>query len=566
MVIPTALLIAMVVLMTATALLSQSRQTLQFSGMKAQQSRRLFLAQGAVNEFIDRLNGDTGFLGYSAGSPFTGTWQDITYEAWTEPDPADPLLRRVVGRAFPTDQPSAAARCEIVVQAGEDLAPKVVTNVPDENITSPDPIFLSDVGTGSWTTLPNLPRRGRATEAGGEVAGSGDAGTLIFGGGNNAGRLFFVYAPGIDGGLTGHWADIDPNPLHPARQIGVAALEFMVGVSAGGSHGFYSGSPNTLAGLTCAAQFVVEEAQFPDYGSVYFPNAALWLSKNAAVFEYDSAAGSWDMLPAMENHELVSGSFVPKPGKWEDGSDAGACHINGIVGPMACDDRFLYAPLYKKGADLVARFDLAASVWNVLPPIPDRAGAPTDVTYVATSGHDVYVIASPYQSGGGPTGGFTREAPRILRLNSAATGWDALAQEVPASQVRDGVLSEAPGPASKLGCMAAGRDGALYVCSRQSQPNTIFKYAGGRWTPLAGPRSSDSSFAEAPQADIGVDGTGAVLLRSPNESGADEMYVIRPSNYRPLPPLPDGVAYSAQMIGGGSTLSSQTIYRPKSGF
>ncbi len=552
-VIPTALLIAMVVLMTATALMGQTRQNLQFSGQKALETRRLFVAQGAVNEFIDHLNSDPNLLGHTEGSAYSGTWHNLTYHVWREQDSVDPSVHHIIAKVFPTGQEAEVTLCGVVVQAGPDLSGFVATNVPDLDINTPDPIFFSSSSSPSWSTLPPVQRIGWDGD-GNEVLGNGDAGTLVFGGGNTSGQLFFVYAPGIDGGLVGDWSSLG----NEGRSIGQTALEFLVGFSAGESNGSWLFTPNTLAALTSTAQLVVEPS-----GLGFWPGNRLLLSQHATVLRYDMATG-WEQLPPMLNHEFdpTTASFLPEEKAWPDGTPAGPFHIYGLAGPMSCDDAFLYVPLYKEGPDMVARFDLATRQWSALPPVPDRSGQPTDISYVATTGREVYVQAWPFGHVKSPTNVLPLEPPRILRLNEAGTDWEELAEEVPSSQVVDGQLIESLGPAMNLGCMAAGNNGALYVSSRESQPNTIFKYAGGRWVPIAGPVSSGNNYAEALHADIGVDGAGTVMLRSPNETGPDEMYTIRPSSYSQLPSLPDGKVYSSQMIGGASRDSAATIYRP----
>jgi hypothetical protein len=545
MVLPTALLIAMVVLMTATALLGQSRSNLAFAGLKAQQSRRLFLAQGAANEFIDRLNSDASLLAASQSAPYNGTWQDITYQVWTEADPTDGQIRHVVARAYPTDRPSDAVSFEKVVQAGADLSGYIATNVPDLDVSNPDKIFLANSASPSWTALPPVPRSGWS-KLGNPVSGSGNAGTLIFGGGDNQGRLFFVYAPSIDGGLDGIMNTSDDEP------VGRTALEFIVKFGDGND-----AVPNTLMALLPYAQMLVEDPTFD-------VDNRLILSKNAAVFQYDTASANWTKLPAMKNYEYVSGSFVAQQKDWHDGTAAGPYHVYGLAGPMACDENNLYVPIYKEGADLVMRYNFASSNWSPLPPVPARSANGTDISYVATTGTDVYVQAYPYKRGSAfNINTPLREPPRILRLNG--TSWQPL-PEVPASIVANGHLAEAAGPASDLGCMAAGRDGALYVSSKQSDPNTVFKFAGGRWTAMAGPIAGGGSYPEALHADIGVDGSGTVLMRSPNTAGPDEMYTVRDSTYQRLPDLPGGVLYSSQMIGGAVRNSTDTVYRSTAAF
>src|SRR5690606_25471750 len=115
-------------------------------------------------------------------------------------------------------------------------------------------------------------------------------------------------------------------------------------------------------------------------------------------------------------------------------------------------------------------------------------------------------------------------------------------------------------------CMAAGPDGALYVVGCDDTPNTIFKFAGGQWTPMAGPECSAGTSAEADFPDIGVDSTGNLILRSPHNNGPDEMFRVRNTEHFPIPPLPAGTSYSAQMIGGAVLNSSSTVYRPKASY
>lgn len=40
------------------------------------------------------------------------------------------------------------------------------------------------------------------------------------------------------------------------------------------------------------------------------------------------------------------------------------------------------------------------------------------------------------------------------------------------------------------------------------------------------------------------------------------MYEVRAGGYKPLAPLPGGLTYSSQMIGGAVTMSPGTIFRP----
>ncbi|MFA5504930.1 MAG: hypothetical protein WC423_05870 [Vulcanimicrobiota bacterium] len=580
MIIPVALLIAMVVFMTATALLGQSRLNLQFSGEKARESRRLFLAQGAVNEFIDNLSSDLSLLSSTEAAPFTGTWQDISYEVWIESDPVDPDIHHVRAKAFPTGNPNKAVFCESVVQSGPDFSPQIATNVPDQDIDNPDPVFFGSTTTTSWSKIKPLGVRRGWSKQGNYVEGEGQAGTLVFCGGNSNGKLYFIYAPALDGGLNGKWENLNSlgqwQPMGEKQmRSGMEAAQCLIGVVSGHSHGigggtglFNSAPQKTLAGLVRIAQWVVEDLADTEPGLSTYHDAPIWVSFQAALFEYEIATETWRQLPPLENHELEDGVFKPQNAVWSDGSVVdGPYRISGLPGPIACDERYLYVPLYKKGPDLVARLDLVTEVWTILPPVLDRNFQPTDISYVATTGKDLYVMAYPYQSGGAfPNFLPPTEPPQIFRLNDDGSAWEDSLPEVTASQVKDGVLIESSEIARDLGCMAAGPEGALYVVGCDEKPNTIFKFAGGRWTAMAGPSCSSSDSAEANFPDIGVDSAGTLVLRSPNDDGPDEMFRVRNSEYRPLPPLPDGVGYSAQMIGGAILNSSATVFRAKASY
>ena len=542
-IIPTAMFVAMVVLLLVTGIAGEAYLNLRFTGLEAERTRLTFLAEGAVNELISGLNQNPTALSYTAAAPLTTTTDGVTLRSWSEVDPAAPHLRRIYSKAYPSNAPGQAATYTRVVRTAARATGMIYTNIPD-TVTTPDSVLKKDTSAASWTLLPPA-KRMRYTVAGVlETHPTAYAGTMLFTGADQRSNFYVVYPPALDGwGFT------------PASS-GNLALNMILTKAISGQ---------TLLNLMPIAQEVAE----------IFDYVRDELSQGAVVLKYDGTTNLWSALPPAPN--AIDSPTGPV-------FEAGNFHIKGLCGPVSCNGDDLYVPVYRKGPDAIYKFHFTgvtatSGTWTLLPALLDIGGQPTSMSQVAVDGLGrVFAISRSYPGGGD-------DAVHELRNNR----WVAL-PEVPGSFYdAGGQLQESPVAPTGLGVMAAGQDGALYVVSEgiisDGTVDTIFKWAGGKW--VAVPNQENLSHAGtgppsvgAKKADIGVDCDGKLVVRAAVDTFRDQIFVGTGAGYQvqgPLPKMgydasgnpqsfPGFLNYSSQVMGGGKVTSSATSYLPTASY
>lgn len=539
----------MVVFLLATALAAEAHFSLRFAGLEAERSRLTFAARGAANEFLSGLNGDPTFLNYTPAAPFVHAWGDLEIQAWQEPVPGFPHLRRIAGRAYPKGMPEQARQFTRVVRADDDSSGLICTNVPlyesPGGSQDPDTLLYRLTDSGSWQIVPPAPRL-RYTNAGALVTAPGQfAGSLLFTGADTNGHIYAVYPPALD-----YW------PGYPSASTRATALNMLTNNARNGK---------TFNSLVPIAQSVSEQMGEVDKD----------LSEGAVVMRFDIASGAWQPLPPVPDaaYDPTTQTFT---------LEAGNFHVDGLAGPMAATDTHVYVPIYRPGPDCIYQFtydgtNLAAGTWSLLPSIPSRVGAATDIAHVAVDGHGgVYTVSRPFDY---------LEPDAVLQLKDGA--WQPLPDLPPDLFDPAGVYRENVG-SGQLAGMAAGRDGALYVVASSSDPayvDTLFKWAGGRWSPVPNQQNlSDAGNGPATsapkKADLGVDAEGQVLIRQGEFNVPDDITSHTSSGFTVLPSLPNlrydpagtllspggTFEYSAQVLGGGRRNSAQTVYKSTASF
>jgi len=512
-IVPTALFVAMFVLMLCTVLFASVSHNLGLSQDSVESTEYRYISFGAMNQLLSDLNAGLDERTYT----FPKKRQTITggtvSECWIEP--LTGKNRLVVAQTYR----SGAAKPEVVKALctfTEFDMGRVYTNVVDDNIGVPDPICYSDISaSGDWSQLPPAPRS-RYTSTGALETRPGEfAGTLPFVAGAPDGSVYAMYSPGVDG-----WDDemspaIFEIPIPISMPWGQLVRQ---SIAIGNKQG------QTVGELSQAVQAMIDHL------------VDVSVSKGAMTLKYSEDVGKWVPLPPPEEATVVSGNVKVHTGEF---------HIQGISGPPAAYNGGITLPMFRKGQDLIYDYREESNKWNVVkPPGKDLLylTADTDGTTFVQTGNLQPVYLDYFA--------------RILLGNLTNIHTDA--EQTNLHKFEDGQWVDIPNPPSQffhkttaqlvnrpynssrgpsLGGMAAS-GGEFTVVNRppagSGLVDTLYKYRQGKWEivppppnkhfdPNTGSEVTDPGLAVS--LELGMGANGQLILRVPTASGPNPIFM-----------------------------------------
>jgi hypothetical protein len=529
-IIPTALFVAMFVMLTSTVLLASVSYNFGLSLGSVEATEFRYLSLGAANEMLSDLNS-------GAIERDTYDYQDgRIIESWVELVHGSDHDVFVVARTYRQSQGKAEV-VRLLATYHEHTLARVYANVADTDTSNPDPIYFNDNGGGGWSRVPDPPRM--RTNAAGitEILSGEKCGTIPIVVGSPNGSLYAGYAPVLDG-----WED-HPEPAYfPGVPIPISmnwgdfALKTIV---AGNQQGL------TFGDIAPIPQVLVSNVN------------NVTVSKGAAFLKFDHDSGQWGTLPAPQEATFQDGEFKV---------DAGNYHIQGVAGPPVAYDGGLAAPCFRKGQDSIYEYHEATQDWTISTgPGPEVNGGPDILLMTADQKGTALVQTGdlrPVGIGyllnlvlGNLTGIYANTPTSALHMRQEGE-WVQI-PDPPAKffdkngLLRDSRYSGSRGPV--LGSMVGGKDGEFYVVNRPSSSSlvdTIYKYSDGAWEVVPPPPNKyfDSSGNQLEGSDlpsrlemaIGSDGQLIVRVPSPVSGGLDGIFVQNDrdrSEYDMLPPI-----------------------------
>lgn len=338
LIIPTALFVAMFVMLLCTALFASVSYNLSLSLESLDATERRYLSFGAMNELLSKLNsGEVQATTYTRGHPWQVNTNGTVSECWVEPLSGQNVL--VVAQTSRHGQ----GRPEVVKSLctyHEFDAGRVYTNVVDDNPGVPDHLFYSDDSAGgSWSELP-APTRQRYLPDGTLETRAGEfAGTLPFVAGAPNGSVYSIYSPAVDG-----WDD----PFSPAHFGIIIPISMPWGQLTRGA--IVTGNRNgmTVGDLAPAEQTLIDHV------------VEVTISKGAVPLKYSHDTGQWEPLPPPQEATVDNSGNVHV--------DAGNYHIQGVNGPPTAYNGGIIAPMFRNGRDAIYDFREDTQQWNILVP------------------------------------------------------------------------------------------------------------------------------------------------------------------------------------------------------
>lgn len=443
LIVPTALFVAMFVLLLSTVLVASVSQNLNMSlgGLEATESR--YVSFAVVNELLSDLSAGTVKVDeYTKNSPNTTHNEGYTSKSWVEQLADGNVL--VVAKTYRSGQSKPEIVKRLAVYKDYDLT-RVYTNRNDNNPNSADPVFYSDpsVGSGNWSKLPDFARQRMKDDGTVEVRPGEKGGTLFWLAGAPDGSMYGVYSPTLDG-----WGDV-PSPLSifPANLIpfpwGKITLKTLV---AGTSRGM------TVGDLTPIAQCLIND--LTDFS----------VTKGAVFLKYDFNSDEWKALPPPEEATIdASGKAVVQSGNY---------HIKGAGGVPATYEGGALMPVFRKGADTIYRFTDSTQKFEVMAPpdkdvllmAADQQGTPfVQAGTIHPVGVDYFlrVLFEDFSNIKPPVTGaamYKREGAEWVKIpDPPAQFYNKGGQLVDCNYSSRGVV---------LGGMTGGENGEFYVCNR----------------------------------------------------------------------------------------------------
>ncbi len=519
-IIPTAMFVAMFVLLLCTCLLASVSYNFGLSLGSVESTEFRYLSLGATNELLSDLNAGLDPRTFTRDSPRRVTNEGRIIESWVEPLDGEYKKVLVVSQTYK----SGGSKPEVVKRLSsfkEQTLARVYTNATDTDVSRPDPIFYSDLSdSGAWSVLPNVPKM-RYTDAGvlesvpGEVAGS-----IPYMAGAPDGSLYALYVPVMDG-----WQD-RPTMIFvlPIKQ-GELALKTVV---SGGNQGM------TIGDLQPILQVLI------DYAS------EVTLSKGAVPLKYSHVDNAWSALPPIPNINIVNGQAQ---------IDAGNFKLNGVGGPPVAWDGGGAAAVYMKGQDAILQIKDGADSWEAVTP-PGQ-----DITLLAADhSGTLYTQTANLQRVGlgylvnilfGNLTGIYANTPTSKLHKYEERKWTAI-PDPPARFYNDaGQLVDDPYPGTRgptLGGMVGGEPGEVLVVNRPNRAglaDTVYKFKDGVWEAVPPPPNShyDASGTKVDDGgvpkrlELGVGSDGQVIVRIPSASGSDAIYLQNETTWDLLPPV-----------------------------
>lgn len=521
---PTALFVAMFVLLLSTVLIASVSYNFSLSLGSIEATEFRYLSLGAANELLSDLNSGLEPTTYSRDNPRRVTNGGRVVESWVEPVDQEAKTVLVVAQTYSPGQ-GKPEQIKRLANFKERTLARVYTNVTNTDKDSPDPIYYSELSdSGAWNRLPDLPRA-RYSDAGvleykpGEVAGS-----IPYISGSPDGSAYVVYAPTLDG-----WDD-KPSPafffgIPIFLPWGDFALHTMVN---GGNQGL------TVGDLVPVAQVLVGQVK------------DVTVSKGAVMYKFSHDDGDWTALPPVEEATFVNGEMVKQPGNY---------HVQGVAGPPAAYEGGVSVPVYRRGQDSIYTYTDETNQWTItMPPGKDI------LLMAADQGGHEYVQTGDLE----PVGikylldiliaNLTQIYPNThtSALYRHADGeWTPIPDPPARFYDKSGQLVDSSYPKKRgptLGGMVGGDEDELFVVNRPSKSglvDTVYKYSAGAWEPIPSPPNKyfDSSGAEIEQSglpkrlEVGMGSDGQLILRVPTTKGSDAIFLQTDEGYDILPPV-----------------------------
>lgn len=526
-IVPTALFVAMFVLLLCTMLFASVSYNLGLSLESVESTEYRYISYGVMNELLSDLNGGLDAQTFTKAAPRRVDTGGTVSECWVEPlDGKNVLVVAQTHRRGGRRPETVKSLCTFQ----EYDTGRVYTNVIDNNPNQADPILFSDVSAaGDWSQLPPAPRS-RYTSTGTLETRSGEfAGTLPFVAGSPNGSLYAIYAPALDG-----WDD----QMSPA----LFGIPFPISMPWGQLTRQTIVAGNRQ-GLTVGELAPVEQTLIDHLMDVT-------VSQGALMLEYSQDQGQWTPLPPAEEARVVNGQLEVQSGNY---------HIQGVSGPPTAYDGGIVAPCFRNGPDTIYRFTDESNAWSVLKP----PGA--DVLMMTADLDD----GTPFVQTGSlmPVnllyflrvllGDLSDIHPQATgtRLHKLEDGEWTRISDPPAQffQKSKAELVERPYNPSRgatLGGMVAS-GGELTVVNRppegSSLVDTLYRYRQGRWEVVPPPpnkRFDPNSGAEvsepglASRLELGMGADGKLILRVPTLAGPNPIFMqTKGGSYDLLPPV-----------------------------
>ena len=530
-IIPTAMFVAMFVLLMSNVLLARVSLNFDMSLRSVEDTQFRYACYGAVNELLSDLNGGLARDTFTKAHPRQVEQGSRIMESWVEPieNSEDDVF--VVARAYRESHGSPAVVRRLVTYH-ERPESRIYSNATDINKDAADPVFYNDVATSTgasmeWNQLPAPPRVRISSDGTLESQPGKVAGNMPYIVGAPDGSLYGMYAPTLDGwDDTPEFAFFEYVPFPVPMHWGDFALKTIVN---GGKHGL------TVGDLAPIPQVLV--------GSLNDMN----VSKGAVFLKYTHESGEWTALPAAPEATLVNGEFQV---------DSGNYHLKGVNGAPAAFDGGMTMPLFRKGQDSIYTYSDKTEQWTVSKP-PGK-----DVLLLAADQHGgTYVQTGSLESVGipylarlllGDMSDIYANTPTSKLSKLEKGSWVTIPDPPAKFYDKNGNLQSRSYPGSRgptLSAMVGGKGGEFFVVNQPSESglvDTIYKYSDGAWELMPSPPNKhfDSSGSEIEddqlaghvEACLGAD--GQLIIRVPNADGPDAVFVQDnddPSGYKMLP-------------------------------
>lgn len=539
-IVPTALFVAMFVLLLSTVLIVSMSQNLGMSLNSLESTDFRYKSFAAANELLSDLNSGLKVGTYTKAKPRRVEAEGRTTESWVEKLDAKGKNVLVVARTYRGGQVGQAQVVKRLATFRENSLARVYTNAPDKQKNTADPIFYSDLSSsGAWSELPPVPRMRYKSDGTLEYKSGEVAGSLPYVSGSPDGSLYSIYVPTIDG-----WGDVlTPIFALPLRQGDLCLNTIINGAQQG----------KTVAELQPILQVLIDVTP------------VVTLSQGAVPLKFNHESGQWDTLPPVPDVKKVGGKFVTTPGDYR---------IKGVAGPPAAFDGGVTGALYRKGQDVIYQYTEESGKWNVItPPGQDimlLAADEVGNTYVQTGklmpvGVDylLNILAGNLDSI------YANTATSALRKYEHGK-WSTMPDPPAQFYDKNGNVVDEPYPGNRgptLGGMVGGQKGELVVVNRprnSSLVDTVYRYKKGAWKMVPSPPNThyDASGQEIKEdtlpsrLEVGTGSKGQTILRVPNANGPDSVFLETQieGQYDLLPPVhangSSPVKYLFQMSAG----------------
>lgn len=536
-IIPTAMFVAMFVLLLCTFLIASVSYNFSNSLGSVEATECRYISLAAANELISDMNAGLDPATFTESNPRRIDDRGRIVESWVEPLDEEYKKILVVARTYRSGvKPEVVKRLSTFKPL---TTARLYTNNTDQDISKPDPIYYSEVAeSGEWSVLPDPPKM-RYTDAGvletvpGEVVGS-----IPYMSGSPDGNLYALYVPVMDG-----WQD-KPTWIFilPLKQ-GELALKTVV---TGGQQGM------TVGDLQPILQVLI------DYAS------EVTLSKGMVPMKYSHDDNAWTALPPVPNVRIVNGQAQVEAGNY---------HLDGVGGPPVAWDGGGAAAVYLKGQDAIVQLDADADAWTAV------TAPPGDITYLAAD-HEgtLYTQTASLQRVNigyllnillGNLTSIYANTPTSALHKRVDGQWQQI-PDPPAKFYDDsGQLVDSPYPGTRgptIGGMIGGEEGKLLVVNRPSNSalkDTVWKYTDGVWEVVPSPPNTyfDGSGAEVnaggvpARLEVGMGSDGQAIVRIPSTLGADAIYTESETGDWELVPVVQsggsGVVQTLSQMSGG---------------